>query len=200
MEHQLSTLLNIFKRTEGLVMPPIQLYASYLAISAPPYNTGLFDEMQNQAVIRLDQLHQRCITAARSVGMIVPEEIENNAGMLSLDVPQVCSILASALGDLRLRHGNRRKNEISQWAHEVFDDILPVLNDDIRVKAAAEYRTGTQDLPGKHDRAFKARVDSNVLTLESPELINVSDFLLKRIEILAEDAKCYTKKWNEFEP
>jgi hypothetical protein len=87
-----------------------------------------------------------------------------------------------------------------KWAHEAFDDILPVLNDDIRVKAAAEYRTSTQDLPGKHDRAFKARVDSNVLTLESPELINVSDFLLKRIEILAEDAKRYTKKWNEFEP
>lgn len=200
MEHHFSTLLNIFKKTEGLVMPPIQLYASYLAISAPPYNTGLFDEMQNQAIIRLDELHQRCTTAARSVGMIVPGEIESNTGMLSLDVPQVCSILASALGDLRLRHGNRRKKEISQWAHEAFDDILPVLNAEIRVKAAAEYQTSTEDLPGKQDRAFRAQVNKSVLALESPELIKVSDFLLKRIEILAEDAKRYTKKWNDFEP
>lgn len=168
----------------GLLLPPVQLYAAYLALSQPPYNTGLFSSMAGKPVIALDDLVARSVLAAESTGIIVPQGFDKYAGRLVLDMPQIACILACALGDLTKKHGTDHRKAINKWAHESFGSLLPLLDDQ-------EKQAGISFVAGmKLDHQMVSTVgylqshEECVSALKDPRLVCPVEFLVKRSQVL----------------
>lgn len=184
MESEIPRMLDRFKNTPGLAMPPLQMYAAYLALRQPPYNTGLFADLDGQASIRLDDLMARSIGAAQAYGLTVHEDFEHETGCLILDVPQVASILASALGDLSRRYGEGHRDAIAKWAHATFGPSLPLLDDENK-QAGIAYLS---DMSGESQIvdlwAFMQAQEGCVKQLKASHIVNTVDFLILRAQAL----------------
>ena len=167
-------------------MPPLQVYAAYLALRQPPYNTGLFAELDGESCIRIDDLIARAAVAASSVGMTVPEGFEHECGRLLLDVPQVASILASALGHLNRRYGQDYAEYVTEWANETFGELLPPLDYEDK-QAGIEYLLNMPfDDEICDQRIFTQAQEDCAEQLGSSAIVTAVDFLLHRGNALSE--------------
>lgn len=168
----------------GLLVPPIQLYAAYLAVSQPPYNTGLYNNLDGKPVIKLDDLVARSEVAAQAAGIVVPQGFDTYVGRLVLDMPQVASILACALGDLTKKHGKDHLEAIGKWAHEVFGSILPLLDDEEKQAGIAFITEMSRDHQMVNAWAFLQSQESCVYVLQDPSLVCPVKFLMRRSQAL----------------
>lgn len=186
MNSQILYLQERFNKAPGVAMPPLQVYAAYLALHQPPYNTGLFKALDGQAVIRIDDLVARAAVAAKAVGMSVPRGFERESGRILLDTPQVASILSSALDDLFQRYGDLYSEVIAAWAHEAFGSLLPLLDDENK-QAGIEYLSKKpQDPQMANPWAFIQAKETCIQQLKASQVVNAVDFLIRRAQALRE--------------
>lgn len=168
----------------GLLVPPIQLYAAYLAVSQPPYNTGLYTNLDGKPVIKLDDLVARSEVAAHAAGIVVPQGFDTYVGRLVLDMPQVASILACALGDLTKKHGKEHREAIDKWAHEVFGSILPLLDDEEKQAGVAFIVDMSRDHQMVNTCGFLQSQEACIYALRNPHLVCPVEFLIRRSQAL----------------
>lgn len=186
MKSHILYLMKRFNKSPGLAMPPLQVYAAYLALHRPPYHTGLFQDLDGQAVIRIDDLVARSASAARGVGMSVPVGLELECGRILLDTPQVASILATALDELFRRHGRGCDAAISQWAHEAFGSLLPLLDDENK-QAGIEHLSGMpRNIRAADPWAYAQAKEACIRQLKANHLVSPVDFLICRAQALLE--------------
>ena len=196
----ITRLLDLFKKEPGLVMPPIQLYATRFALSSPPYNTGLFNNLHGRPVTYLDKLVERCVESAEKLGLVVVEDFKYNVGNIPVDAPQVASLMASALGEFNLRYGAKHQKKIHDWIRESFDSLLPPLKPAHRTLGAELFKGVNQNKHYRENSRFRALIDKQAVSLESESLVTASDFLITRIGYLRKASDLQLKSENGFEP
>lgn len=172
-----------YNQAKGLAMPPIQVFASHLAFAIPPYNTGFYAELDGIPVINLTDLMEACGNAADKAEMSVPSDFGADTGRLLLDPGQVASILASSLGELMFRNGGSHKANISLWAHEAFQGLLPTLSPTTRAHGIKSFCDLVDEEVGTR-RTHRKKVDDGVAALNAEHMTSPIEFLIKRAEIL----------------
>lgn len=195
---RLKDLLDEFKATPGLAMPPVHVYAASFVISNPPYNTGLFNNLHGRPVIYLDDLQERCIRAAEECGLKVANSLRERAGNIPVDAPQVASIIASSLGEMSMRYGARHLPKINKWVQSSFEGILQPLTPEIRLAGADWFRVMNDAYETGDNSAInpelKAKIESQAEQLESPKVVTAMDFLIKRQAFIMENQKLDVSK------
>lgn len=196
--NKITQLFDLFKQEPGLVMPPVQLYATLFPLSDASYNTGLFKNLHGRPITYLNQLVDKCVQSAEKNGLTVVEDFKHNVGNIPLDAPQVASLMASALGEFSLRYGNRHQEKIQAWVRESFDDLLPRLTPAHRARGVEYFmQTMAQDEHYQKTAGFRSIVEKQAKGLGSEDLVTASDFLIQRIKHLRKNVDLQLKAEND---
>lgn len=188
---RLKDLIDDFKATPGLAMPPVHVYAASFVISEPPYNTGLYNNLHGRPVIYLNDLQEKCIQAAQACGLKVADRLRQKAGNIPVDAPQVASIIGSSLGEMSIRYGAKHLSKINKWIQLSFENLLPPLTPEIRLDGADWFRVMSNayeiDDLDKITPEFKSKIERQAEQLESDDVTTAMDFLIKRQTFIMEN-------------